>query len=145
MMNLVLCIKQKLNGCCFILSYVAPSFWKWSDGNDLNYSNWISGYPTQMKNDCAQIEWSQFHSSNWYNRPCSTLGHYICQAPRGSVLKYMCQLQYDIVTEDVCFKFFFSPPVVSAAAPSMNSIPECVLVGAPRITSSTFQQYVIPF
>ena len=60
-----------------------PSIWKWADGSQLNYTNWVPGFPVTIRNDCVQLEWSRFNSTKWYNTPCKAKRHFICQAPKG--------------------------------------------------------------
>ena len=67
-----------------MFSCSGPSIWKWSDGNHVNFTNWVPGFPVQIRNDCAQLEWSRFNSSKWFNSPCSSKRHFICQAPKGN-------------------------------------------------------------
>ena len=68
----------------FILCHCTdPSIWKWADGSQLNYTNWVPGFPVTIRNDCVQLEWSRFNSTKWYNTPCKAKRHFICQAPKG--------------------------------------------------------------
>ena len=67
----------------FLCHCTDPSIWKWADGSQLNYTNWVPGFPVTIRNDCVQLEWSRFNSTKWYNTPCKAKRHFICQAPKG--------------------------------------------------------------
>ena len=82
-----------------------PSIWKWADGSQLNYTNWVPGFPVAIRNDCVQLEWSRFNSTKWYNTPCKAKRHFICQAPKGiprisySLFSCTCQIN------EACIKY----------------------------------------
>ena len=75
--------------CHLSFTDLEPSIWKWSDGSELEFTNWVPGFPLTIRNDCTQLEWSRFNSSKWFNSPCSAKRHFICQAPRGIFAKHL--------------------------------------------------------
>jgi len=50
--------------------------WTWSDGSDVDFTNWLSGEPTSGYN-CASL---YLYNGEWYSLSCSTTAPFLCQA-----------------------------------------------------------------
>ena len=55
------------------------SRWLWVDGSRLTYTYWSSGEPNNAggSEDCAEI---YPRNSEWNDKRCATLRHYVCEA-----------------------------------------------------------------
>ena len=49
---------------------------EWEDGNDFNYTNWRSGYPS-YSGECIVLDYS--YSGQWIDVACSGTQYYICK------------------------------------------------------------------
>jgi len=56
-----------------------PGQWRWSDGNNANYSNWAPGQPTKDGTLCAG---EQTPNRFWYSDVCTVEKSYVCEIPQ---------------------------------------------------------------
>lgn len=72
------------------MNYVAETpFEQWSDGSDLQYTNWMSGYPSYPTDNSSACGYMMVDgnegSGQWGNIPCDSNGYRtaVCKAPKG--------------------------------------------------------------
>ena len=58
-----------------------PGTWEWSDGTSWSFTNWASGEPSHVEEECACQR--NTGEGTWNDQPCFALKAFICQKTPG--------------------------------------------------------------